>query len=100
MTKQKHGQVMSAPEQTAQVHPKQLTLALIRAAQHCTLRRGIVTGISSGSRGQVTGDPWSLTRALSGFLSGFRAVEHLFCTRVPALTAAARSQGSRWGCSG
>ena len=49
-------QVMSGPEETAQVHPKQLTLALIRAAKHCTLRMGTVTGISTDDRGRVTGE--------------------------------------------
>ena len=41
------------------MHPKQLTLALVRAAKHCTLRTGTVTGISTDTRGQVTGESCS-----------------------------------------
>ena len=37
------------------MHPRQLTLALIRAAERCKLRKGTVTGIRTGDSGQVTG---------------------------------------------
>ena len=39
----------------AQVHPHRLTLALIKAAQHCRLQRSTVTGISTDADGAVSG---------------------------------------------
>ena len=60
------------------MHPKQLTLALIRAAEHCTLRTGTVTGISTDTRGQVTGESCSTCTLLQQmFPAMYRACHKL-----------------------
>ena len=49
----------------AQVHPRKLTLALIKAARLCQLRQGTVTGVSTSAEGAVIGGPGPLLRPCS-----------------------------------